>query len=134
MTNHIHLVGMPALEGSPWNGRGTAEQWIEKGKYAVKWAGLSCRNFKANQKRLQLFALVYNIGKFLRRLSLPRPVKHWSLTRLREKLMKIGARVVRHAKYVTFQIAEVAAPRRLYRAMLERIRRFAALSVRAAPI
>ena len=44
---------------------------------------------------------------------------------MREKLIKIGAKVVRHAKYVTFQMAEVAVPRRLYRAILDRIRRFA---------
>ena len=42
---------------------------------------------------------------------------------LRDKLIKIGAKVVRHARYVTFQLAEVAIPRRLYREILERIRR-----------
>ena len=51
-------------------------------------------------------------------------VKHWSLTTLREKLIKIGAKVVRHAKYVTFQMAEVAVPRELFAAILERIQRF----------
>ena len=56
------------------------------------------------------------------------------MTTLREKLIKIGAKVVRHAKYVIFQMAEVAVPWRLYRAILERIRRLAALSPRAAPI
>jgi hypothetical protein len=61
--------------------------------------------------RLQLFALAYNLGNFLQRLALPKPVKHWSLTTLREKLTKIGAKVVRHAKYVTFPLAEVAVPR-----------------------
>ncbi len=67
-----------------YNGRGTAEQWIKEGKYAVKWTRLSCRNFRDNQARLQLFALAYNLGNFLRRLALPRSVKHWSLTTLRE--------------------------------------------------
>ncbi len=69
-----------------------------------------------------------------RRLALPPSVKQWSLTTLRDKLIKIGAKVVHHARYVTFQLAEVAVPRRLYRAILERIRRFAALSARAAPV
>ena len=45
-------------------------------------------------------------------MALPREVKHWSLTTLREKLIKIGAKVVSHAKAVTFQLAEVAVPRR----------------------
>ena len=107
-----------------YNGRGTAEQWIKEGKYAVKWTRLSCRNFRDNQARLQLFALAYNLGNFLRRLALPRSVKHWSLTTLREKLIKIGAKVVRHAKYVTFQMADVAVPHELFAAILERIQRF----------
>ena len=50
-------------------------------------------------------------------------MKHWSLTTLREKLVKIGAKVVHHARYVVFQMAEVAVPKRLFWAILERIRR-----------
>ena len=46
-----------------YNGRGTAKQWIKEGKNAVKWTKLSCRTFKDNQTRLQLFALAYNLGK-----------------------------------------------------------------------
>ncbi len=107
-----------------YNGRGTAEQWIKEGKYAVKWTRLSCRDFKDNQVRLQLFALAYNLGNFLRRLTLPKSVQHWSLTTLREKLIKIGAKVVRHSKYVPFQLAEVEVPRDLLAAILDRIQRF----------
>jgi len=106
-----------------YNGRGTAEQWIKEGKNAVKWTRLSCHDFVDNQVRLQLFALAYNLGNFLRRLALPHGVKHWSLTTLREKLIKIGAKVVAHSRYVFFQMAEVAVPRALFRAILERIRR-----------
>jgi len=106
-----------------YNGRGTAEQWIREGKNAVKWTRLSCHDFVDNLVRLQLFALAYNLGNFLRRLALPRSVKHWSLTTLREKLIKIGAKVVAHSRYVIFQMAEVAVPRWLFRSILERIRR-----------
>ena len=108
-----------------YNGRGTAEQWIKEGKNAVKWTKLSCRTLKDNQTRLQLFALAYNLANFLRRLALPQDVEHWSLTTLREKLVKIGAKVTRHAKYVTFQLAEVAVPRRLFAAILDRIAQLA---------
>ena len=107
-----------------YNGRGTAEQWIKEGKYAVKWTRLSCHDFKDNQVRLQLFALAYNLGNFLRRLALPRSVQHWSLTTLREKLIKIGAKVVTHSRYVIFQLAEVAVSRDLFAAILERIQWF----------
>jgi len=57
------------------------------------------------------------------RLALPNRVKHWSLTTLREKLVNIGAKVVSRSRYVTFQMAEVAIPRGLFRAILGRIRR-----------
>ena len=106
-----------------YNGRGTAEQWIKEGKNAIRWTRLSCRRFKDNQTRLQLFALAYNLGNFLRQMALPREVKHWSLTTLREKLIKIGAKVVSRSKSLTFQMAEVAVPRRLFAAILERIDR-----------
>jgi hypothetical protein len=117
-----------------YNQRGTAEQWIKEGKYAVRWTRLSCHGFDANQVRLQLHVLAYNLGNFLRRLALPASVKHWTLTTLRDKLIKIGAKMVRHARYVTFQLAEVAIPRRLYRTILKRIRRFADTTPRSAPI
>ena len=110
-----------------YNGRGTAEQWIKEGKNAVKWTRLSCHDFVDNQVRLQLFALAYNLGNFLRRLALPPSVKHWSMTTLREKLIKIGAKVVTHARYVTFQMAEVAIPQRLFEVILQRIRRLGSL-------
>ena len=48
-------------------------------------------------------------------------VDHWSLTTLREKLVNIGAKVVRHGRYVTFQMAEVAVPRELFRKILSLI-------------
>ena len=67
--------------------------------------------------------LAYNLGNFLRRLALPTAVKHWTLTTMRDKLVKIGAKIVRHARYVTFQLAEVAVPRNLLRQILNRIRR-----------
>ncbi len=62
---------------------------------------------------LQLHDLAYNLGNFLRTLALPDEVEHWSLTTLREKLIKIGAKVVRHGRYITFQLAEVAVSRAL---------------------
>jgi hypothetical protein len=100
----------------------------------VRWTRLSCHRFDANQVRLQLHVLAYNLGNFLRRLALPPSVKHWTLTTLRDKLIKIGAKVVYHARYVMFQLAEVVIPRRLYRTILNRIRQFAATQPRAAPI
>ena len=91
----------------------------------VKWTTLLCRTFRDRQTRLQLFALAYNRGNFLRRLALPKPVRHWSLTTLHEKLIKIGAKVTRHSKSVFFQLAEVAVTRNLCAAIPDRITRLA---------
>ena len=66
----------------------------------------------------------------MRALALPKEAEHWSLTTLRQKLVKIGAKVVRHGRYVTFQLAEVATPRSLFVDILRRIDR---LRPRPAP-
>ncbi len=96
----------------------TAEQYIKEGKNAIKWTRLSCRKFRNNEVRLQLHALACNLANFMRTLALPEEVEHWSLTTLQEKLVKIGAKVVRHGRYVTFQVVEVAVPRSLFRRIL----------------
>src|SRR3954468_20016000 len=87
------------------------------------WTRLSCRTFRDNAVRLQLFALAYNLANFLRSLALPNETAHWSLTTLREKLVNIGARIVRHGRYLVFQLAEVAVPRAVFAAILRRIHR-----------
>lgn len=73
--------------------------------------------------QLQLFVQTYNLSSFLRQAVLPRAVRHWTLTPLREKLIKIGAKVVRHSRQIIFQMAEAAVPRELFRAILESIGR-----------
>jgi len=85
------------------------------------WTRLPCRKFQNNAVRLQLHALAYNLGDFMRALALPDAVKQWSLTSLKEKLIKIGARIVTPGRYVTFQMAEVAAPRVLFAKILRLI-------------
>jgi hypothetical protein len=109
-----------------YNHRGTAEQWIKEGKGAIKWTRLSCRSFAANAVRLQLHALAYNLGNFMRTLAIPKGAEPWSLTSLREKLIKIGAKVVSHGRYVTFQLAEVAVSRQMFQDILRLIARLRA--------
>jgi hypothetical protein len=109
-----------------YNQRGTCEQFIKEGKGAIKWTRLSCRTFTANAVRLQLHVLAYNLGNFMRTLALPKAADPWSLTSLREKLIKIGAKVVRHGRYVTFQMAEVAVSRQMFAEILMLIARLRA--------
>ena len=106
-----------------YNGRGTAEQWIKEGKYALNWTRLSCHKFVANQVRLWLFILAYNLGNFFRRLALPEAIKSWSLTSIQTRLIKIGGRLVRHARRLVFQLAEVMVTKEMFDEMLERIGR-----------
>jgi hypothetical protein len=109
-----------------YNRRGTCEQYIKEGKNAIKWTRLSCRTFAANVVRLQLHALAYNLGNFMRTLAMPKTVETWSMTSLREKLIKIGAKIVSHGRYVSFQMAEVAVPRRMFADILSLIARLRA--------
>jgi hypothetical protein len=104
-----------------YNQRGTAEQWIKEGKNAVTWTRLSCQSFKANAVRLQLHALAYNLANFLRTLALPPEIAQWSMSTLRERLVKIGAKIVRHGRSITFQMAEVMVPRALFQKILAAI-------------
>ncbi len=106
-----------------YNGRGTAEQWIKEGKYALNWTRLSCHKFVANQVRLGLFIMAYNLGNFLRRLVLPESMRHWSLTSLQTRMIKTGGRLVRHARRLVFQLAEVLVNREMLGGILERIGR-----------
>ncbi len=85
-------------------------------------AGRSPRSIADLEYRLENY-LAYNLGNFMRTLALPDAVEQWSLTTLREKLIKIGAKIVRHGRYVIFQMAEVAIPRDLFADILRRIDR-----------
>ena len=76
--------------------------------------------------RLQLHVLAYNLANFMRTLAMPKTVERWSMTSLREKLIKIGAKIVSHGRYVTFQLSEVAVPRRTFAEILSLIARLRA--------
>jgi hypothetical protein len=104
-----------------YNKRGTAEQWIKEGKQATHWTRLSCHRFRANEVRLQLSVLAYNLGNLWRRLVLPTRVETWSLTSLQQRLVKTGGRLVKHARYYWLLLAEGHLTRPLFGAMLDRI-------------
>jgi hypothetical protein len=104
----------------------TAGNGAENGKGAIKWTRLSCRTFAANAVRLQLHVLACDLGNFMRTLAMPKAAGPWSLASLREKLIKIGAKVVSHGRYVIFQMAEVAVPRQMFQEILSLIARLRA--------
>ena len=77
--------------------------------------------FRANEVRLQLSVLAYNLGNLWRRLVLPPRIKRWSLTSLQQRLVKTGGRLVKHARYYWLLLAEGHLTRRLFGDMLRRI-------------
>ena len=112
-----------------YNGRGTAEQWIKEGKNAVKWTRLSCHDFVDNQVPAPAIRPGVQPGQ------LPAAA---GPAQLREALVahdvageahQDRSQGVTHARYVIFQMAEVAVPRWLFRTILERIRRLRLPSV-----
>ena len=84
-------------------------------------SALDLASARRDAVRLQLHALAYNLGNFLRTLATPEPIKDWSLTSLKRKLIKIGAKVVSHGRYVAFQMAEVAIPKNVFADILRMI-------------
>lgn len=104
-----------------YNKRGTAEQWIKAGKEAVKLTRLSCHRFRANEVRLWLSVIAYNLGNLWRRLALPQRIATWSLTSLQHRLMKTGGRLVKHSRYYWLLLAEGHLTRRLFGAILRRL-------------
>ena len=108
-----------------YNKRGRAEQWIKEGKQAVKMTRLSCHRFRSNEVRLWLTIIAYHLGNLWRRLVLPQRIGNWSLTRLRQRLVKTGGRLVKHARYYWLLLAESHLTRRLFESMLGRIDRLA---------
>jgi hypothetical protein len=108
-----------------YNQRGTAEQWIKEGKAATHWTRLSCHRFRANEIRLLLGVIAYNLGNLLRRLVLPLALQSWSLTSLQQRLFKTGGRLIRHARYFILQLAESYLTSTLFRRILRRIERLA---------
>ncbi len=104
-----------------YNKRGTAEQWIKEGKHAVAMTRLSCHRFRANEVRLWLSVIAYNLGNLWRRLALPTRVATWSLTSLQQRLVKTGGRLIQHARYYWLLLAEGHLTRRLFGNMLQKI-------------
>jgi hypothetical protein len=94
---------------------------IKESKQAVALTRLSCHRFRANEVRLWLSLITYNLGNLWRRLALPTRVATWSLTSLQQRLVKTGGRLIQHARYYWLLLAESHLTRRLFGNMLQKI-------------
>ncbi len=104
-----------------YNKRGTAEQWIKEGNQAVRMTRLSCHRFRANEVRLWLSPIAYNLGNLWRRLALPKGIGNWSLASLQQRLVKTGGRLIKHARYYRLLLAESHLTRRLFAGLLRKL-------------
>jgi Transposase DDE domain group 1 len=82
---------------------------------SLRWHGARRVDF---DRRLQLHALAYSLANFLRTLPLPAEVAQWSMTTLRERQVKIGARIIRHGQSIIFRMAEVMVLCALFQTIL----------------
>ncbi len=82
---------------------------------------LSCHRFRANEVRLWLSLIAYNLGNLCRRLALPKGIGNWSLTSLQQRLVKTGGRLIRRRRYYWLLLAESRLTRRRFGSMLRRI-------------
>jgi Transposase DDE domain group 1 len=112
------LAGCEDVNDAGRLGRDPAMRWIVGGKAVERDAASTSQMGRFETEWL---ASDENLANFMRTLALPEAVAQWSLTSLRDKLIKIGAKVVRHSRYAVFQMAEVAVPRELFEKILRLI-------------
>jgi len=132
IVTNLSRVAKKAVRFYNYNKRGSCENRIKEGKYALAWTGLPCAGSSSEKVRLALFVLAYNLGNFLRRFALPPEVSRWSLSSVQLKPIKIGAKVIGHSRRTVFQMAEVAVPGALFAGVLARIRSRPSLPPEAA--
>jgi hypothetical protein len=131
-----------------YNKRGTCEQWIKEGKGAIKWTRLSCRTFAANAVRLQLHALAYNLGNFLRTLATPEPINgrshhqrqrealdcHAFTSNRQEECAQMPGKMARSAPLTTVRAARCEGGRLHLAAVLQEGRKYANIHARSGVI
>src|SRR5260370_41869847 len=82
---------------------------------------LSCHRFRANEVRLWLSLIAYNLGNLWRRLALPAPIGKCSLTSLQQRLVKTGGRLIQHARFYWLLLSAGHLTPRLFACILGKI-------------
>ena len=107
-----------------YNGRGTAEQWIKEGKYALNWTPAFLPQVRGQPGETMAVRPDLQPGQLYEKAGVAGgSMKHWTLTSLQTRLIKTGGRLVRHARRLVFQLAEVLVTREMLTGILERISR-----------
>ena len=101
-----------------YNGRGDVENRIKEGKNTLRWDKTSCQSFEANQARLQMGVLAYNLLHMIRQFYVWGEEVKWSMEWLIKRLIKVGARVSYHARRWYVHVASAFPLSHHYRAVL----------------
>ena len=126
---HMNTFLVTNMELSPeqairfYCNRGRMENFIKEGKNGFDFAAVSSRTEVVNANRLQIHVLAYNLFNWFRRLALPNALRKHLVDTIRLKLLKVAARVVRSARYVTFKLCSSFPYKSAFYDTLENIRR-----------
>lgn len=85
-------------------GPGKMENFIKEGKSGFDFASISSHSKMVNANRMRLHILAYNLFNWFRRLALPANIRKQQIEPIRLKLIKIAARAVKSARYITFKL------------------------------
>lgn len=100
-----------------YNGRGDVENRIKEGKNTLRWDKTSCRRFAANQARLLMGVLAYNLLHMLRQFYLVGEEIKRSMEWLIKRLIKVGAKVAYHGRKWQVHVASAFPLARYYQAV-----------------
>ncbi len=100
-----------------YNGRGDVENRIKEGKNTLRWDKTSCHRFAANQARLLMGVLAYNLLHMLRQFYLMGEEVKRSMEWLMKRLIKVGAKVAYHGRRWQVHVASAFPLSRYYQAV-----------------
>ena len=108
--NFLYTFIVTNMDGSPedlicfYCKRGLMETFIRESKHGFHMDAMSSHNMTVNANKLQISMLAYNLFNWFRRLVLPRSFQKLQVDTIRLKLLKIAAKLVRSARYLTFKL------------------------------
>lgn len=97
------------------------ENFIKEGKNSFEFDRMSSTSFVANQNKLQISMLAYNFNNWFRRLCMAKYVQSFRMETIRTKVIKIAAKVVRHARKVTFKLCSSCPYKHLFEGIMQKL-------------
>ena len=103
--------------------RGTMENFIKEGKNGFAFGKMSSTEYWANANKLQQMVLAYNLNNWMRRLCFPGTTKSYRIETIRNRIIKIAARIVNRSKYAFYKLASSCPYKKLFYTIYENIQK-----------